>query len=68
MNKRDANHSTVCCSLCGQDIWQLALRGAYLTRVSPMGEAFVGECRPSCERNDGGQNEALLRAMGQGDS
>lgn len=51
------------CSKCGQDIWQMAERGAYLHRISPKGGPFIGECRPSCDSNIGGQEAALLEAM-----
>ena len=50
------------CRKCGQDIWELAERGAYLKRVSPVGEDFVGECAPSCQ-SIGNQDDALLRAL-----
>jgi len=52
------------CSLCGQDIYTIAGRGAYLERVSPKGGPFVGECRPSCDRKHGSQDDALIAAIG----
>ena len=51
------------CSLCGQDIWQMSERGAFLKRTSPIGQNFVGECSPSCERKTGNQDDALLAAL-----
>jgi hypothetical protein len=51
------------CSLCGQDIHQMAERGAYLERTSPKGGPFVGECRPSCDRKHGTQDDALIAAI-----
>ena len=51
------------CSLCGQDLWQMAERGAYLRRTSPKGGPFVGQCSPSCDKKTGGQAEALLAAL-----
>jgi len=52
------------CQLCGQHIDQISERGAWLTRTSPLGENFEGECRPSCDRNHGNQDDALLGALG----
>ena len=51
------------CSKCGQDIWQMAERGAWVERTSPKGGPFVGQCAPSCEHKHGGSDEALLGAL-----
>ena len=66
MTKEDKDPS-IHCSLCGQDIWQMAERGAYLHRTSPKGGPFIGECRPSCEKVTGNQEDALLAAIEGGD-
>lgn len=37
------------CNKCGQHLDRLTESGRYLTRVSPMGTDFIGECSPACE-------------------
>ena len=51
------------CRICHKDIWEIVKRGAFLDRVSPKGEDFIGECRPSCY-STGNQEDAILRALG----
>lgn len=51
------------CRKCGQNLKQASQRGAYLARVSPKGEDFVGECKPSCDMKHGGPSEAVLNAL-----
>jgi len=58
--------SEIKCRLCGQDMWQASGRGAFLKRVNPVGEPFVGECVPSCDRKHGNQDDALLAAVRNG--
>lgn len=48
------------CRLCNKHISEL--RGSYLTRVNPLGEIGIWECRPSCESNHT-QEELLLMAL-----
>jgi len=55
--------SEVKCELCGSDVWEASKRGAWLVRVSPKGEEMVMQCRPSCDRNHGDQDDALLGAI-----
>jgi len=57
------NTSDTKCRKCGQNAWEASERGAYLRRVNPKGESFIGECAPSCEHKHGGQDEALLGAL-----
>jgi len=53
------------CNKCGKHVNEIAKAGKYLTRVSPMGENFIGECSPCCEyheiKADG--STALLNAL-----
>jgi len=51
------------CRLCGCHVQEAAQRGAWLERVNPKGENFIGECRPGCDCNNGNQDDALLGAM-----
>lgn len=51
------------CRKCGQHVNDMAKRGAWLERVSPKGENFIGECAPSCEHKHGNQDDALLGAL-----
>ena len=62
MNRKELN-----CRKCGDSLFEASKHGAYLKRVSPKGEAFVGECAPSCDMNHGNQDDALMSAIG-GDS
>ena len=55
--------SDIKCRLCGQDVFQASRRGAYLARVNPKGEECINECRPSCDRNHGNSDDALLNAI-----
>lgn len=54
------------CRLCGQTLAQASTRGAFIKRVSPIGSNFVGECRPSCDRNHGNRDDAILAALAGG--
>jgi hypothetical protein len=51
------------CRLCGCSVYDAAERGSYLKRVSPKGGEMILECRPSCDRKTGNQEDALMRAI-----
>ena len=55
--------SELVCRKCGDTVFKASKHGAYLKRVSPKGEDFVGECSPSCDTNHGNQDDALLAAI-----
>lgn len=48
------------CRLCGKHISEL--NGSYLTRVNPLGEIGIWECRPTCD-SDLPQDTLLLMAL-----
>ena len=50
------------CSKCGENVFQVGNRGAYLTRVNSKEEDAVWECRPSCEHR-GTNDEAVIMAI-----
>ncbi len=52
------------CSLCGDDVCKATEKGSYLKRVNEKGVPAVLECRPSCDRVTGDQDDALLKAVG----
>ena len=51
------------CKKCGQHVDDMAKRGAYLERTSPKGQAFEGQCAPSCEHYHGNSDGALISAI-----
>jgi len=53
------------CRLCNKRGSEL--RGSYLTRVNPLGEIGIWECRPSCTSNHT-QEELLLMALESNDT
>lgn len=53
------------CRKCGDTVFESAKHGAYLKRVNPKGQDFIGECSPSCDKNYGDQTTALLNAIKQ---
>ncbi|MCK5127692.1 MAG: hypothetical protein KAR42_15650 [candidate division Zixibacteria bacterium] len=57
------NSSDLKCRKCGDTLFEASSHGAYLKRVSPKGEAFEGECSPSCDMNHGNQDDALINAL-----
>lgn len=51
------------CRKCGESMFQASNRGAFLKRVNPVGEPFIGECSPCCKHWTGDSNDALVRAV-----
>jgi len=51
------------CRKCGDNLKQAAERGAFLNRVSPKGQPFIGECSPCCTHWTGDPNDAVISAV-----
>lgn len=56
------------CCICGQNVFQVSKRGAYLKRVNPKGALpMVVRCFPDCKGTYGDWKDALLNAI-EGDN
>ena len=63
MGGDEMNTDELKCKNCGATVFEASQRGAYLKRVNPIGENFVGECAPLCDSNHGNQDDALINAV-----
>lgn len=52
------------CRKCRRDPISVSRRGAYLELVNEKGAPGVWQCNPSCDYLHGGQDDALLAALG----
>jgi hypothetical protein len=60
------NISELICRKCKQNVFDAALRGAYLARINKKGVRGIVECRPGCGDNPAaGPDDALLQALEQ---
>lgn len=54
----------VICRKCRCDPISVSRRGAYLERANEKGVPGIWQCNPSCDHLHGGQEDALLAALG----